>query len=102
MPGRVAVYGDSSCIDTAHSSRSISQCWWLLRELVDFAAKGALRPEFFPPDSRLATKYVDASMPAAPQRVEGNKLAEYSNVLGHKLGESCERADPFRAAAAVH
>jgi len=35
--GRIVVYGDSNCIDSAHMQKD---CYWLFTELLDFATKG--------------------------------------------------------------
>jgi membrane-bound transcription factor site-1 protease len=40
-PGRIAVFGDSNCVDSSHS-KGHRNCFWLLKELVKYASSGTV------------------------------------------------------------
>ncbi|CAI7861301.1 unnamed protein product [Closterium sp. NIES-53] len=42
--GKVAVFGDSNCLDSSHL---VSDCFWLLREMLSFATEGKKDPTLF-------------------------------------------------------
>jgi membrane-bound transcription factor site-1 protease len=89
--GRVIVFGDSNCIDTAHLKMD---CWWLLEELLGFAASANARPlHIFPDSSALSEPLVDngGGTMALPKRTEGSGLERWSNVIGQGkyAGQSC-------------
>ena len=50
--GRVVVYGDSNCIDSAHMQKD---CFWLLIALLEFAAKNVRSPSLL---SEIGSKVV--------------------------------------------
>lgn len=89
--GRVIVFGDSNCIDTAHLK---TDCWWLLEELLAFAGSADARPlHLFPDSSALSEPLVDngGGNMALPQRTVGSGLERWSNVIGEgkHVGQSC-------------
>ncbi len=43
--GRIVVYGDSNCLDSAHLQRD---CFWLLNSLLKYAATPNAQPPFTP------------------------------------------------------
>ncbi|XP_018320423.1 membrane-bound transcription factor site-1 protease isoform X2 [Agrilus planipennis] len=79
--GRVAVYGDSNCLDTSHLERP---CYWMLNAILEYASTSHL-PTIFT-DNRLKkdTVVVETEI---PQRMEGNRLYRYSKVLEKHLGD---------------
>ncbi|CAN6456446.1 unnamed protein product [Victoria cruziana] len=42
--GRVAVYGDSNCLDSSHM---VTNCYWLLQKMLDFTSKKVKDPVIF-------------------------------------------------------
>lgn len=77
---RIAVYGDSNCLDTSHM---VINCYWLLRKLLDFTSQNIQDPMLFAPSSRLASPLVrDGAFPA---RREDVNLSTYSSVINREL-----------------
>lgn len=76
--GRIAVFGDSSCLDTANKYVD-APCFWLLNDLLDFSSKGKLPQHFtiYPP---LTGEFISQRL-AQPERLEGNKLYMFSKVI---------------------
>ncbi|XP_057867464.2 subtilisin-like protease SBT6.1 isoform X2 [Cryptomeria japonica] len=79
--GRIAVYGDSNCLDSSHM---VVNCYWLLRKLLDFTSQNIRDPRIFPASNRLASPLIrnDGSFPA---RREDVNLSSYSLVMNHNL-----------------
>jgi hypothetical protein len=48
--GRIAVYGDSNCLDSSHM---VTNCYWLLRKIVDFTGNRVKDPILFSEAARL-------------------------------------------------
>jgi membrane-bound transcription factor site-1 protease len=69
--GRVAVFGDSNCIDSAHLQ---SDCFKLLDEILNYLSNGVV-PNFINPAVPLSPA------PFTPERMEGNRLHQFSKVL---------------------
>eukprot|EP00897_Mesotaenium_endlicherianum_P007974 jgi/Mesen1/7204/ME000371S06292 len=83
--GRIAVYGDSNCLDSSHM---VASCYWLLRKLLDFTANGTHDPALFAPANQLAAPLGGGALEQAlplPQRRDDVNFTEYSLVLGHDL-----------------
>ncbi|EPS61463.1 hypothetical protein M569_13331, partial [Genlisea aurea] len=83
--GRIAAYGDSNCLDSSHM---VTNCYWLLKKILDFTAKDVKDPVLFP----------ESAKQERALRVEGNRLASrrtdvdfsaYSAVSGNKGGPTC-------------
>jgi membrane-bound transcription factor site-1 protease len=81
--GRIALYGDSNCLDSSHMQRD---CFWLLDAMLQYTAHasipssliGAVRGQhklFLRPETNL------------PERMGGSHLSRYSKVLEPTLGE---------------
>lgn len=79
--GRIAVYGDSNCLDSSHM---VTNCYWLLRKILDFTSGNIRDPVLF-------TKF---SKQNSPLYLEDNKLPSrrsdvnfslYSAVAGKEL-----------------
>ncbi|CAL1268054.1 unnamed protein product [Larinioides sclopetarius] len=84
--GRIVVYGDSNCLDTAHMQKD---CFWLLDALLQYATTKHVPPLFEELKSEIV---LDAK--ELPQRMEGNHLYRYSKVLEHHLGTPHTRPLP--------
>lgn len=98
--GRIAVYGDSNCLDSAHIQKD---CFWMLEALLQFTTTGVV-PNVFLPNEGNKIHLVDddngsyenlvkkeASSPIIdlklPSRMDGNHLYRYSKVLEYHLGK---------------
>jgi len=76
--GRIAVYGDSNCLDSAHLQKG---CFWLMDALLQFATTG-LVPDPFKSLEVLSSPFVSPGVGGdPPARVEGSNLSRYSKVL---------------------
>ena len=64
--GRVVVYGDSNCLDSAHLQRD---CFWLLNSLLKYATTPKAQPPF-----TLSQKVRQPSL-GLPQRMEGEHFS---------------------------
>lgn len=78
ISGRIAVYGDSNCLDENH--RKVAACTWLFERLLDFTNDNRLDESFFPASLRLADAYIEDKQ-QRPVRMESSELYQYSNVL---------------------
>ncbi|KAL4589623.1 hypothetical protein LXL04_002531 [Taraxacum kok-saghyz] len=78
---RIAVYGDSNCLDSSHM---VTNCYWLLRKLLDFTGKGVKDPVLFPNSVKLkgALHQDDDRLPC--RRTDLN-FSMYSGVVGKEL-----------------
>ncbi|KAI4377106.1 hypothetical protein MLD38_014791 [Melastoma candidum] len=47
--GRIAVYGDSNCLDSSHM---VTNCYWLLRKILDFTSGNVKDPLLFNPSTK--------------------------------------------------
>jgi len=82
--GRIAVYGDSSCLDSV-SKQPI--CSWLLDALVDFVALGDLNPPLHLLSPLTQSLLVQHDRPI--ERMEGNDLALVSQVISKDAFPQC-------------
>jgi hypothetical protein len=79
--GRIAVYGDSNCLDSSHI---MSNCYWLLKKLLDFTSHNIRDPVIFPATNELATALGMPDSPL-PMRRDDVNFSSYSLVLGQPL-----------------
>ncbi|KAH9300652.1 hypothetical protein KI387_012235, partial [Taxus chinensis] len=79
--GRIAVYGDSNCLDSSHM---VINCYWLLRKLLGFTSQNIQDPMIFSASNRLASPLIrnEASFPG---RREDVNITSYSSVINHDL-----------------
>jgi membrane-bound transcription factor site-1 protease len=70
--GKIAVYGDSNCLDSAHMQRD---CFWLLDALLQHVTSSSSPP------SLTFSQHIRTPPSSLPQRMEGNRLHLYSRVL---------------------
>nr|CAD7458320.1 unnamed protein product [Timema tahoe] len=73
--GRVAVYGDSNCLDNSHLQKD---CFWMLDALLEYSSMGHL-PSIFKDHQAEFENHITE----LPQRMEGNHLYRYSKVLSN-------------------
>lgn len=79
--GRVAVYGDSNCLDSSHM---VTNCYWLLKKILDFTAKNIKDPVLFPDSSRQDQPlYLNDNQ--LPSRRTDVNFSTYSRVVGKEL-----------------
>lgn len=79
--GRIAVYGDSNCLDSSHM---ITNCYWLLRKILDFTSMNIRDPLLFSDTSKQDTAlYADNNQ--LPSRRSDVNFSLYSAVVGKDL-----------------
>lgn len=84
--GRIVVYGDSNCIDSAHLTKD---CWWLMDAILEYTSMSRLPGVFVEDGQPAAVNPVLQSndILALPQRMEGNRLHRFSKVLETNIGQ---------------
>uniref|UniRef100_A0A6Q2X6K8 Membrane-bound transcription factor site-1 protease n=1 Tax=Esox lucius TaxID=8010 RepID=A0A6Q2X6K8_ESOLU len=87
--GRIALYGDSNCIDDSHRQKD---CFWLLDALLQYTSYSMTPPSLTHSKSRVAPPTVTDH--PLPERLEGNHLYRYSKVLEAHLGDPKPRPLP--------
>uniref|UniRef100_A0A3P8W639 Membrane-bound transcription factor site-1 protease n=1 Tax=Cynoglossus semilaevis TaxID=244447 RepID=A0A3P8W639_CYNSE len=87
--GRIALYGDSNCIDDSHRQKD---CFWLLDALLQYTSYSMTPPSLSHSHSRVAPPAGTDRL--LPQRLEGNHLYRYSKVLEAHLGDPKPRPLP--------
>ncbi|KAE8295892.1 Membrane-bound transcription factor site-1 protease [Larimichthys crocea] len=87
--GRIALYGDSNCIDDSHRQKD---CFWLLDALLQYTSYSMTPPSLSHSHSRVAPP--TGTERQLPQRLEGNHLYRYSKVLEAHLGDPKPRPLP--------
>lgn len=75
--GRIAVYGDSNCIDNSHLQKD---CFWLLDALLEYTTSSHIPATFLQIQIKLSNE-----VKSFPERMEGNHLYRYSKVLVNQL-----------------
>ncbi|KAI7732669.1 hypothetical protein M8C21_024518 [Ambrosia artemisiifolia] len=78
---RIAVYGDSNCLDSSHM---VTNCYWLLRKMLDFTGKNVKDPILFSNSVKLETPLHQADDQLPSRRTDLN-FSTYSAVLGKEL-----------------
>uniref|UniRef100_A0AAY4EWD7 Membrane-bound transcription factor site-1 protease n=1 Tax=Denticeps clupeoides TaxID=299321 RepID=A0AAY4EWD7_9TELE len=87
--GRIALYGDSNCIDDSHRQKD---CFWLLDALLQYTSYSMMPSSLTHSKSRVPPP--TATDHPLPQRLEGNHLYRYSKVLESHLGDHKPRPLP--------
>lgn len=72
--GRVAIYGDSNCIDSVHLVRD---CYWLLLALLEFTTSSRVPKLFLQLDENIQ---MDADVPEL-ERLNTSRLHKFSRVI---------------------
>lgn len=79
--GRVAVYGDSNCLDSSHM---VTNCYWLLRKILDFTSGNIRDPMLFSPSVKQNNPlYIDDNQ--LPSRRTDVNFSTYSSVVEKEL-----------------
>ncbi|XP_044464197.1 subtilisin-like protease SBT6.1 isoform X1 [Mangifera indica] len=79
--GRIAVYGDSNCLDSSHM---VTNCYWLLRKILDFTSSNIRDSVLFSDFSKQHTPLTEADNQLPSRRTDVN-FSSYSAVLGKDL-----------------
>nr|XP_039254753.1 membrane-bound transcription factor site-1 protease-like isoform X1 [Styela clava] len=98
--GRLAIYGDSNCLDTAHK---VKECFWLLDAFLQYTSHGIISPAFGlgnSQDTSESNKQASRPLPPVendqlPRRMDGNHLFKYSKVLDYQIGQPQYTDMPF-------
>ncbi|KAL1189201.1 Subtilisin-like protease SBT6.1 [Cardamine amara subsp. amara] len=87
--GRIGVYGDSNCLDSSHM---VTNCYWLLKKMLDFTSSNIKDPVLF---SKFAKRYspVITDDNQLPSRRTDVNFSTYSSVIGKEL--VCESDSRF-------
>ena len=81
--GRVVVYGDSNCVDSAHLS---DNCFWMMDAILEYTGLGNMPTVFSELGIEASSHpYLKNNIPN-PQRMEGNRLHRFSKVLETNIG----------------
>ena len=94
-PGRVVVYGDSNCVDSAHMT---GPCWWLFEQLVAYAITGVIDVELEAGLDELHAQ-LKATYVELPVRSKALKFERFSKVgrFGKEgANATCRKFWPFR------
>ncbi|XP_052862529.1 membrane-bound transcription factor site-1 protease, partial [Anopheles cruzii] len=75
--GRIAVYGDSNCLDSTHLEKP---CFWLLDSLLEYTMTGHVTSLLRELNSTRRAEQLEDN-PKLPQRMPNNNLHLYSKVL---------------------
>lgn len=79
--GRIAVYGDSNCLDSSHM---VTNCYWLLKKILDFTSSNMRDPVLFSNSVKQdAPLYEDENQ--LPTRRTDVNFSTYSAVVGKEL-----------------
>ncbi|CAM6083630.1 unnamed protein product [Calypogeia fissa] len=79
--GRIAVYGDSNCLDSSHM---VTNCYWLLKKLIDFTSYKIMDSLIFSSTNELGAP-IGTRNTILPTRRTDINFSAYSLVLGHQL-----------------
>ncbi|OIV94251.1 hypothetical protein TanjilG_00102 [Lupinus angustifolius] len=79
--GRIAVYGDSNCLDSSHM---VTNCYWLLRKMLDFTNEDIRDPVLFSGSVKLHTSLYEDDNQLPTRRSDVN-FSTYSAVAGKEL-----------------
>lgn len=78
--GRVALYGDSNCLDSSHMQKD---CFWMLHALLEYTAHNSM-----PASLTGMKKMTLPPVIETPTRMEGNHLHRYSKVIDGSQGST--------------
>lgn len=79
--GRIAVFGDSNCLDSSHM---VTNCYWLLKKLLEFTSCDIQDPLIFA-SSKQVTSPITGHNGLLPSRRNDVNFSSYSSVLEHDL-----------------
>ncbi|KAL6606697.1 hypothetical protein ACP70R_042350 [Stipagrostis hirtigluma subsp. patula] len=78
--GRIAVYGDSNCLDSSHM---VTNCYWLLRKILEFTGNKVKDPVLFSEAAQLKFPVFENTL--QPSRRPDVNFSIYSTVVGKEL-----------------
>ncbi|KAK3128464.1 hypothetical protein QOZ80_6BG0462060 [Eleusine coracana subsp. coracana] len=78
--GRIAVYGDSNCLDSSHM---VTNCYWLLKKIVEFTGNRVKDPILFSEAAKLNFPVFESIH--QPSRRSDVNFSIYSRVIGKEL-----------------
>lgn len=87
--GRIAVYGDSNCLDSSHM---VTNCYWLLKKMMDFTNRNAKDPILFSDSARISFPMHEDQNRLPSRRIDVN-FSLFSGVVGREL--MCYRDSRF-------
>ncbi|GMI83949.1 SITE-1 protease, SITE-1 PROTEASE [Hibiscus trionum] len=79
--GRVAIYGDSNCLDSSHM---VTNCYRLLRKILDFTGSNIKDPVLFSKSAKQDTPLYEDDNHLSTRRTDVN-FSLYSAVIGKEL-----------------
>ncbi|XP_047170955.1 subtilisin-like protease SBT6.1 isoform X2 [Vigna umbellata] len=79
--GRIAVYGDSNCLDSSHM---ITNCFALLRKILDFTSEDVKDPTLFSDTIKQDSPLYEADNRLPSRRTDVN-FSAYSAIVGKEL-----------------
>ncbi|CAK9170687.1 unnamed protein product [Ilex paraguariensis] len=79
--GRIAVYGDSNCLDGSHM---VTNCYWLLKKILDFTSRNIRDPVLFL-DSVRQDMPLNKDDNQLPSRRTDVNFSAYSAVVGKEM-----------------
>ncbi|KAM1508421.1 hypothetical protein ACFX10_017735 [Malus domestica] len=79
--GRVVVYGDSNCLDSSHM---VTNCYWLLRKILDFTGGNIKDPVLFSNSVKQSSPLHMEDNQLPSRRTDVN-FSTYSSVVGKEL-----------------
>lgn len=79
--GRIVVYGDSNCLDSSHM---VTNCYWLLKKMLDFTSKNIRDSVLFSDTTRL-DKALHLDNNQLPSRRKDVNFSTYSAVVNKEL-----------------
>ncbi|MBA0835654.1 hypothetical protein Goarm_007924 [Gossypium armourianum] len=79
--GRIAIYGDSNCLDSSHM---VTNCYWLLRKILDFTGSNIKDPVLFSESAKQDVPLYEDDTRLPSRRTDVNYTL-YSAVTGKDL-----------------
>lgn len=79
--GRIAVYGDSNCLDSSHM---MTNCFTLLRKILDFTSEDVRDPTLFSDSIKQDSSLYEADNRLPSRRTDIN-FSAYSAIVGKEL-----------------
>lgn len=94
LTGRIAVYGDSNCLDSSHMEKA---CFWLLTTILDFAMNS--HKSMLLENLNRISEFREMKETALPIRMPSSNLQKFSLVVRHnkKLILQCEKLEWIEA-----
>lgn len=86
--GRVAIYGDSNCIDSVHL---VQDCYWLLLALLDFTTSSRVPKLFLQLDEN---RQMDMEVPPL-EKLNTSRLHKFSRVIERGPNDNLDQQKPL-------